>query len=84
LTPERNPHVVEAETAIRALKPHEISGRLQAVAEAVRRCPAEEWDGLVDFFRRYQEMLQLKGKVIRSNTESLAQRLKPPTQGKEG
>jgi hypothetical protein len=84
LAPPRNPHVVEAESLIRALKSHEISGRLQAVAGAVRRCPAEEWDGLVDVFRRHQEALQLKGKVIRSNTETLTQRLKSPNQKTEG
>ena len=83
-TPERDPQVMEAEIMIRALRSHEISGRLQAISEAVRRCPPEAWNGLVDVFRQHQEALALKGKVIRANAASLAQRLQPPSQKADG
>jgi hypothetical protein len=76
LAPQRNPHVVEAETLIRALKSHDIKSRLQAVAAAIGRCPSEERDRLVALFRARQEEMKLKAKDTKANMESLAERLK--------
>jgi CRISPR-associated protein Csm5 len=73
--PERNPHVAEAESLIQSLKAREIKGRLQAIAEAIRRCPAEAREALIALFRTRQEELGLKPKDIKTNMESLVQRL---------
>jgi hypothetical protein len=63
------------------LKPHEIVGRLQAVAAAIGRCPSEEADRLVRLFRARQEEMTLKAKIIQTNMESLAKRLQAPPRG---
>jgi CRISPR-associated protein Cmr6 len=79
--PLRSPRIQEAETLIRLLKPHEVKGRIQAVAAAISKCPAEERDALMECFRKHQEALQFKAREIRANMESLAQRLQGPTRG---
>ncbi len=38
----------------------------------------------MDLFRKHQEELQLKPKEIPANTESVAQRVKPPDQADGG
>jgi len=79
--PQRNPHVVEAETLIRTLKLQEVKSQLQAVAAAIGRCPAEEQDRLVGLFRARQEEMTLKPKEITANMESLAKRLQAAPRG---
>lgn len=79
--PQRNPHVVEAETQIRTLKLQEVKSQLQAVAAAIGRCPAEEQDRLVGLFRARQEEMTLKPKEITANMESLAKRLQAAPRG---
>jgi hypothetical protein len=76
----RDPWIQEAETLIRLLKPHEVKGRIQAVAAAISKCSAEEQGELVECFRKHQEALQFKARDIRANMESLVQRLNPPAQ----
>jgi hypothetical protein len=73
--PRRDPHVIEAENLIRTLEPHEIVGRLQAVATAIGRCPSEEHDRLVALFRARQEEMKLKAKDVKANMESLVKQL---------
>lgn len=73
--PQHNPHVGEAETLIRTVKAHEIRGRLEAIAEEICLGPPDERDRLVAMFRTRQEELGLRPKDVKSNMDSLAQRL---------
>lgn len=46
------------------LKPHEVSGRLQAIAALVGKCPQEECGQLVQMLRDHLKALGFKQKEI--------------------
>lgn len=63
--PKRSAHAEAVEGTIRTLKAHEVSGRLQAIAAEIGRCPAEERAGLVRGLRERMTQLGFRPREIR-------------------